>query len=1003
MYKITPIFRNIPLYLYISYFFIGLLLVFAVISNGYHYYQMKQLLMERAKGRINQLEQVITLELRRVYRPARLGVELFAQQRLQATASVEERLNLLPFLTTTLRNLSSISRVYAGFDNGDFFVLQSWHSDDRVSAEESPPPPKTAWVVHLRYEKKHGEDLFFDANLVLLARRLQVGDHYDPRTRPWYRSARHNSDLVVSNPYRDFFTHQLGVSFSHRMNNASGVVGMDVDLATVNTILQASEISPHTQLVLLSQKGEVLTGYEGKRAINTALKNDAALPTLAELHSPLLNSLYQQFQNYIQEVSANKDITQPSSIRVPDSQADLVLKLDHRDMVLKQNGEQWQGTVRLLPLPHGGLMTLMIAAPFHELLSNAYTVRNQSVMIALGVLFLGILLVFLFARLASRPLHALMEEARKIERFEFDRPVNVKSHITEVAQLASAMGRMKLTIQRFLDLSIALSSETQFHRLLDFLLQEMQTITHAQGGIVYLVQTGNAAQLQVTQAKWQTTTLAELSTLANINLSTDVHHPVVQALLSGEKTQNLSAAMLHDHFAALIPIAQDLTMLVLPLNNRNGERLGALILFIDEKARILTPERLAFVEALSSTASLALYTQGLVNAQKQLLESFIQLIAGAIDAKSPYTGGHCQRVPELTKMIAYAACAQKNGPFRDYTLSEDEWEALHIAAWLHDCGKVTTPEYIVDKATKLETLYDRIHEVRMRFEVLKRDAQITYWQAIAQGEDAQTTLNELHATLKALDEEFVFVASCNEGGEFMSPQKVEKLRQIASRTWQRTLSDRIGISHDEKQRKSRTVEPSLPVNERLLADKPEHIILRNESERLPTGNPWGFKVNVPEYLYHRGELHNLSVSRGTLSEEERYKINEHITQTIIMLEKLPFPPHLKNVPEIAGGHHEKMDGTGYPRRLTQEQMSIEARMMAIADIFEALTAADRPYKRGKKLSEALEIMSAMCKNRHLDLDLFTLFLRSGVYKEYADKYMLPEQKDEIEIDDYLPK
>lgn len=236
----------------------------------------------------------------------------------------------------------------------------------------------------------------------------------------------------------------------------------------------------------------------------------------------------------------------------------------------------------------------------------------------------------------------------------------------------------------------------------------------------------------------------------------------------------------------------------------------------------------------------------------------------------------------------------------------------------------------------------------------------------------------------------------------MAPEKITRLQQIAQRTWRRTLSDRVGIAHEEKQRKARSPEPALPVLEPLLADRPEHLIERGAREQLAADNPWGFKVNVPEALYNRGELYNLSVARGTLSSEERYKINEHIIQTIIMLEKLPFPRHLRQVPEIAGGHHEKMDGTGYPKRLRREEMSVPARMMAMADIFEALTAVDRPYKKGKTLSEALKIMSFMVKDQHIDAELFALFLQEGIYRQYAERFMQAEQIDEVDIQQYMP-
>lgn len=193
----------------------------------------------------------------------------------------------------------------------------------------------------------------------------------------------------------------------------------------------------------------------------------------------------------------------------------------------------------------------------------------------------------------------------------------------------------------------------------------------------------------------------------------------------------------------------------------------------------------------------------------------------------------------------------------------------------------------------------------------------------------------------------------------------------------------------------------LPAQESLLADKPAHRIERAPHDQIAPDNVWGFKMQVPELLYNRGELHNLLVARGTLSDEERYKINEHIIQTIKMLTCLPFPQHLRAVPEIAGGHHEKMDGTGYPKGLRREDMSPVARMIAVADIFEALTAGDRPYKPRKPLSEVLGLMADMRRTHHIDPDIFELFLRSGVYLDYAQRFIPVEFIDSVNIEDYL--
>ena len=391
----------------------------------------------------------------------------------------------------------------------------------------------------------------------------------------------------------------------------------------------------------------------------------------------------------------------------------------------------------------------------------------------------------------------------------------------------------------------------------------------------------------------------------------------------------------------------------------------------------------------------------LLNQQRKLFNDLTKLIAGAIDAKSPYTGGHCARVPELAKMLAEAACNSDGGPLADFSMdTEDQRWEFEVAAWLHDCGKVTTPEFVVDKATKLETITNRIHEIRMRFEVLLRDAEIDYYRGRLTGDENEACLRErLEEDRRRIAEDFAFVAQCNIGGERMADEKIARLERIASTTWMRYLDDRIGISRDEALLKDLIPPPSLPAVEPLLADKPEHIVPRHKAAAF-MDNGYGFNMAIPENQYNLGELYNLSIRKGTLSPEDRFKINEHIIQTIIMLAKLDFPEYLQQVPEFAGAHHETMDGTGYPRGLKKKEMSVQARIIAIADIFEALTAADRPYKTPQTVNEALGIMSRMRDDAHIDADLFDLFLEGRVYEKYARQYLAPEQLDAVDIDSY---
>ncbi len=393
--------------------------------------------------------------------------------------------------------------------------------------------------------------------------------------------------------------------------------------------------------------------------------------------------------------------------------------------------------------------------------------------------------------------------------------------------------------------------------------------------------------------------------------------------------------------------------------------------------------------------------QAFEKAQEELMDSFILLIADAIDTKSPYTGGHCTRVPEIAMMLAQKAHDLDTPPFDDFHMeNDDQWREFRVGAWLHDCGKVITPEYVVDKATKLETINNRINEIRTRFEVLWRDAEITGLNRQLDGEQAESVKDWLEQEKQKLIDEFNFIAECNVGGEFLSEDKQQRLAEIAEKRWMRHFDNRLGLSEEELKLFGEQPKEDLPVEEKLLDDKSHHVIPRENFDE-EAYKAQGFKLDVPEHLYNKGELYNLSISRGTLTEEERFKINEHIIMTIRMLEQLPLPDHLKRVPEYAGTHHETLIGTGYPRKLTRDELSIHARIMVLADIFEALTASDRPYKKAKKLSEAIKIMGFMCKDAHIDADVFKLFLKSGVYLDYAKKHMDAKQIDEVDIEQYM--
>jgi HD-GYP domain-containing protein (c-di-GMP phosphodiesterase class II) len=965
--------HHVPFHIHLSYLFIALLLGFAVITGWNQYRASEVMLKQSADQQFRLAVKSAIGEVDDIYQSGLRSVQLLAHERLMSATSLEERLDSLKFVTTSLQNEPIVSSQYIGYDNGDFFLVRHYLDNSRVK-QRFNPPADTRWIVQsITYQQRQavGEYLFYDAELRLLARRVDPQYRFDPRGRDWYRAKHQAGQVRLSNPYYFFSDGLPGITFSQQTENRRAVVGSDIHLGRLNEFLLRQRLTPDTRLAFISADERVLASHKGPPELVLGADGKQQLPKLITFDAPVLKAL----------LGVNQG------------------KAGNASSFAAENGDQWEGMVTTIRVGEDISLRLLMATPHSELLAAAIAERNRSILISTALIALGVLVALWLSRRASRPINALTDEVQKIEQFQFDQPMQVQTNILEIARLADGIGGMKQTISRFMDLSQALAAETNFSRLLAKILDELGEVSQAEGGVIYIHhQTAAGSYLEASQYFWHQA--AQAPSQAPLQIQLDGEHIVARSLRQQQILTTLSPEAFALDFPLLPRPEQDIVVLALPLCNRDGTLIGALALAIDP-AKSPSNHLLAFVQTIVATAAVAVDTQRLIKEQKVLLEAFIQLIAGAIDSKSPYTGGHCQRVPELTKMLARAAERQQTGPFADFALTEDQWEELHIAAWLHDCGKVTTPEYVVDKATKLETLYDRIHEVRMRFEVIKRDVQITHWQAIAEGGNAETLTAELNAQLAQLDEEFAFIATCNEGGEFMAPEKVERLKQIAARTWLRTLPDRIGISHEEKERKLRTPEAPLPVIEPLLADKPEHILLRAERDKLADDNPWGFKVKVPEHMYNRGELYNLGVARGTLSEEERFKINEHIIQTIIMLEKLPFPRHLRQVPEIAGGHHEKMDGSGYPKRLTREQMSPAARMMAIADIFEALTAVDRPYKKGKTLSEAIKIMGFMVKDQHIDAELFALFLSEGLHLEYAQRFMRAEQIDEVDISPYV--
>ena len=521
-------------------------------------------------------------------------------------------------------------------------------------------------------------------------------------------------------------------------------------------------------------------------------------------------------------------------------------------------------------------------------------------------------------------------------------------------------------IHRLSEIGIALSTESNSNKLFEMILEEAKNITNADGRTLYSKDNDGNLNFEILRNDSMNTIMGGSSgkeiPLEPVKLWLDEKTPnqsnvSAYVALTGE-TVNIEDAYKEDGFDFTGTKTYDSksgyhskSFLTVPLKNHENEIIGVMQLINarNKEGSVISfdPDMQEQVESLASQGAVALTNKKLVGELKILFEAFIQLIATAIDKKSEYTGGHCERVPVITMMLADAVAKVKNGKFKNFSMTNDERYELYIAAWLHDCGKVATPPHVVDKGTKLETIFDRIELIKTRMELLKRDAEIAFLKRQLNGIENKEFDEEYLKSIEKINDNMEFIEKCNVGGEYMEEELQEKIRLIGS----------------------------------------TQLILNEKKQNLLTDE----------------EISNLNIPKGTLLPEEREIINDHIVITIEMLEQLPYPKNLRNVPEYAGGHHEKMDGTGYPKGLNKSQMSTQAKIMAIADIYEALTAADRPYKDGKKLSQAMRIMGFMKNDYHIDEDLFEIFVTSGVYKKYAEKHVAKSQIDLVDESSVIGK
>jgi len=339
-----------------------------------------------------------------------------------------------------------------------------------------------------------------------------------------------------------------------------------------------------------------------------------------------------------------------------------------------------------------------------------------------------------------------------------------------------------------------------------------------------------------------------------------------------------------------------------------------------------------YVSALASQAGIALENVLLYEEVRTLFDSFVKASVTAIESRDPTTSGHSERVAELTVNLAKAVNRIETGSFREMRFSQDSLKQIEYAALLHDFGKVGVREHVLVKAKKL---YEHERDlILQRFQLIKRghkiaglEKKLRYYQEASRDqivEQLATIDHDIGSKITELDDVIKFILQANEP-TVLEQGGFERIAEIARMSY----ADEGGLE-------------------------------------LP-------------FLSHDEAL-CLQIKRGSLTEQERLEINSHVVHTYNFLKEIPWSRTLRDVPEIAGAHHEKLDGSGYPHGKKKDQIPVEARMMAISDIYDALTASDRPYKKAMPAERALDILSGDVKRGQLDSDLYDIFVGAGVFK-----------------------
>ena len=939
--------------------------------------------------------------------------------------------------------------IYIGFANGDFYQLVNLDADPLVRSQLRAKP-QDRWLtitVSGEGEARKRWFNFYDADFNLRDSRSQKTD-YDPRKRPWFVDAE-TGEVNKTAPYLFQHLQAPGETYSTRIASNQAVLAIDITLSSLSGFLNEQELDADSEIYLYQETGEII-------ASNQKPRKTAALPPAPEL---TLTESQQQLLEQTDFLTVSNEIDWPP-INFAASGQPYGYAIDVLNYISTMTGVP----IRYINGLSWNEMGEMFLSDELDVLQPVFSGQNRQLLGNLTESFLQVPYGVVTAKGDSKisSIEQLFDKTVAIpEGWSLGHNLEDNFPQIEIIRVESVRAMFNAVREGEADAAIDTApilnytaaqffiDDVDIHQPLDFGEADMPTQLHfmVNNSREGLTDIFNLALQQLGPDHWQALENKWLQQGERmIRQLGAVPYPELMQIAQQGSSDGLQKIIIdgrehfvfstpfgeaegkNDHFAIVTPVDTVLApglekvktsiwlttlavLLLMPVSWLLASPIVGPIRQLAVDSENITQRRYQEVQGVSSNIvevsdlagsmrNMSTAIQQHEKAQQELLDAFIKVIAQAIDDKSPHTAGHCARVPELAFMLAAEAENKQDGPFAEFAFKNaDEWREFEVAAWLHDCGKITTPEHIIDKGTKLETIYNRIHEVRMRFEVLWRDAEIDYLIALAEpGADPAALAQDKQDRQQQLQEDFAFIANANVGGEFISDEDVARLHELADITWLRYFDDRLGLSSGEKSRLAPDDRP-LPAEEKLLSDRPEHLVERVHSTDYDP--KFGIKMNVPHYLYNLGELHNLAISRGTLSAEDRFKINEHMISTIKMLESLPFPEELKRVPRYASTHHETMKGTGYPRKLTGDDLSTPERIMVLADIYEALTAADRPYKKAKPVSVALDILYKMVQNDHVDVEVFELFLKSGVYLKYAQRFLPAKQIDEVDISKYL--